>query len=60
MTLPHYLKELRLAIQEKWAKDPTTPKAEIEKYEATRKARAQGVRPLLSWADTKSSLSPQF
>jgi hypothetical protein len=39
MTLPHYLKELRLAIQEKWAKHPTTPKAEIEKYEATRKAR---------------------
>jgi hypothetical protein len=39
MTLPHYLKELRLAIQEKWAKDPTTPKAEIEKYDATRKAR---------------------
>ncbi len=39
MTLPHYLKELRLEIQEKWAKDLTTPKAEIEKYEATRKAR---------------------
>jgi hypothetical protein len=39
MTLPHYLKELRLEIQEKWAKEPTTPKAEIEKYEATRKAR---------------------
>ena len=39
MTLPHYLKELRLAIQEGWEKDPMTPKADIKNYEDTRKAQ---------------------
>ncbi len=39
MTLPHYLKELRVAIQDEWMKDPATPKADKEQYEATRKAR---------------------
>ena len=37
MTLPHYLKELRLAIQEGWEKDLTTPKADIKSYEDFRK-----------------------
>ncbi|MEY3583401.1 MAG: hypothetical protein RJA48_484, partial [Verrucomicrobiota bacterium] len=39
MTLPHYLKELRLAIQEGWEKDPMTPKADIKIYEDARKAQ---------------------
>lgn len=39
MTLPHYLKELRLAIQDGWEKDPLTPKADIKFYEDTRKAQ---------------------
>ena len=39
MTLPHYLKELRLAIQEGWEKDPLTPKADIKTYEEARKAQ---------------------
>ena len=39
MTLPHYLKELRGEIQDLWMKAPTTPKAEIDQYEATRKRR---------------------
>lgn len=37
MTLPHYLKELRLHVQEGWIKDPTTPKADLTAYETTRK-----------------------
>jgi hypothetical protein len=37
MTLPHYLKALRLMIQDKWTKDPATLKAEVEKYDAKRK-----------------------
>ena len=39
MTLPHYLKVLRLYLQEGWEKDPTTPKADIKIYEDTRKAQ---------------------
>jgi hypothetical protein len=39
MTLPHYLKELRLAIQAGWEKDPLTPKADIKTYEEARKAQ---------------------
>ena len=39
MTLPHYLKELRLAIQAGWEKDPLTPKADIKTYEEVRKAQ---------------------
>jgi hypothetical protein len=39
MTLPHYLKELRLTIQAGWEKDPLTPKAEIKTYEEARKAQ---------------------
>ena len=39
MTLPHYLKELRLAIQAGWEKDPLTPKAEIKTYEEARKVQ---------------------
>ena len=38
MSLPHYLKELRVHMQEGWRQDPATPKADIEKYEHARKA----------------------
>jgi len=38
MSLPHYLKELRIHMQEAWQSDLTTLKADIIKYEAARKA----------------------
>jgi len=37
MSLPHYLKELRVHLQEGWQKDPATPRDEVAKYAATRK-----------------------
>jgi hypothetical protein len=37
MTLPHYLKELRLRLQEAWLSDPSTAKADVEAYEKCRK-----------------------
>jgi hypothetical protein len=38
MTLPHYLKELRLSMQEAWEKDPGTPVSDIQQYHSARKA----------------------
>jgi len=38
MTLPHYLKEFRRAIQDAWLHAPSTTPTEVANYEATRKA----------------------
>ncbi len=38
MSLPHYLKELRVHMQDSWRQDPATPKADIARYELARKA----------------------
>jgi hypothetical protein len=38
MTLPHYLKELRLSMQEAWEKNPGTPVSDIQQYHSARKA----------------------
>lgn len=47
MSLPYYLKELRLHLQEGWLKDPAKPKSEIAKYETQLKSQTIPGAPLI-------------